>query len=342
MRPYRLADSKALALGSSFKHIPQCISLQLRRSSGGFQSSRVFGDSHQVRAMIEKSVFLDELGRCQKARRCIRHASLWATAGIAALPLLIGATVGTAQELPAATQDTASEPFDPSEASGSGSARASINRSSSGGISDAAAATQFGQTGPGQWLIDDVAREHAKFKAKQASPNPITAITPDTGTDDAALGSRSPGNRRAGGHERGREEVTGSIGRAPVSGVGDPPTSESRTGAMATEAEDGRPSTPPSRRSLKRWDEHGASPRPNTSHGPDDVVTNCVEAPVGQAPEGEHWYYRLDRGTHRKCWYVRAHRQDESRGSFVANGQRLPDRTPADPLDAAWAWWYRR
>ena len=293
--------------------------------------------------MIEKPILLHELGRPRKARRLIRCASLLAAAGVTALPLLIGETPGTAQELPAATQGTASDPFDPSEASGSGSARASINRSSSDGTGDAAAATQFRQTSPGQWLIDDVAREHAKFKVKQASPNPIPPITaPDAGTDDAAVGSRSPGNRRAGAHERGREEVTGSIGRPSVLGVGDPPSSESRTGAMATETEDGRPGTPASRRPLKRWDEHGASSRPNTSHGPDDVATNCVEAPVGQAPEGEHWYYRLDRGTRRKCWYVRAYRQDEPRGSFVTNGQRLPERTSADPLDAAWAWWYRR
>jgi hypothetical protein len=30
---------------------------------------------------------------------------------------------------------------------------------------------------------------------------------------------------------------------------------------------------------------------------------NCLEKPNLQATEGGHWYYRVDRPTHRKCWY---------------------------------------
>jgi hypothetical protein len=29
----------------------------------------------------------------------------------------------------------------------------------------------------------------------------------------------------------------------------------------------------------------------------------CLEKPNLQATEGGHWYYRVDRPTHRKCWY---------------------------------------
>jgi hypothetical protein len=34
-------------------------------------------------------------------------------------------------------------------------------------------------------------------------------------------------------------------------------------------------------------------------------AADCLAAPDGAAPEGSHWYYRLDRATKRKCWYLR-------------------------------------
>jgi hypothetical protein len=288
--------------------------------------------------MIEKPV--DELGVRRKAVRRVRLMNLMAAAGIAALLLFIGETVAIAQEPPTASQGSAPVPFDPSEAGGPRSDRASIDRSRAGGINDPAAATQIGQASPGQWLIDDVARERAKFEVKRASPSPIppTTTASDPAPVEAGVGLRSPEDTRAGGRERGPDEVTGSIGRPPALSVGDSPSSESRAGSVATEAEDGRPDVPPSHRSLERSDEHSASTRPNASRGLVDATMNCVETPVGQAPEGEHWYYRLERETHRKCWYVRAHRRDER--SFVESGRRLSERSSADPLDAAWAWWY--
>ena len=35
-------------------------------------------------------------------------------------------------------------------------------------------------------------------------------------------------------------------------------------------------------------------------------AADCLSAPNSAAPQGSHWYYRLDRATKRKCWYVRA------------------------------------
>jgi hypothetical protein len=32
---------------------------------------------------------------------------------------------------------------------------------------------------------------------------------------------------------------------------------------------------------------------------------DCLAAPNSAAPSGSRWYYRLDRGTQRKCWYMR-------------------------------------
>lgn len=45
----------------------------------------------------------------------------------------------------------------------------------------------------------------------------------------------------------------------------------------------------------------GASPRAGTADAAD-----CLEAPNSAAPENSHWYYRTDRATQRKCWYLRS------------------------------------
>jgi hypothetical protein len=34
-------------------------------------------------------------------------------------------------------------------------------------------------------------------------------------------------------------------------------------------------------------------------------ATDCLAAPKGAAPQGQHWFYRLDRSSKRKCWYLR-------------------------------------
>jgi len=34
------------------------------------------------------------------------------------------------------------------------------------------------------------------------------------------------------------------------------------------------------------------------------AADDCLAAPNGTAPQSSHWYYRVDRATHRKCWYL--------------------------------------
>ncbi|MEY9184231.1 hypothetical protein ABIG06_005820 [Bradyrhizobium sp. USDA 326] len=36
------------------------------------------------------------------------------------------------------------------------------------------------------------------------------------------------------------------------------------------------------------------------------AASDCLTAPKGAAPQGQHWYYRLERTTKRQCWYLRA------------------------------------
>jgi hypothetical protein len=175
------------------------------------------------------------------------------------------------------------------------SGRASIERSGLGGISDPAAATHNAQAtaSPGQWLIDDVARERAKFELRRVSPKPLSA----TNARDAA-----------------------HVG----AGVGLPSSDERRAGKPMVE--DGTLATHRPQRALKRSN-GGSDPSP----GLVDSATKCVEAPVGLASEGEHWFYRLDRETHRKCWYVRAFSEDRARRSIVESDQRPSEPTSPDP-----------
>jgi len=59
-------------------------------------------------------------------------------------------------------------------------------------------------------------------------------------------------------------------------------------------------------------------------------ASDCVAAPGAAAPSGQHWYYRIDRPNHRRCWYLHAtlplqHRPvikhaEEHRGMSAAAG----------------------
>jgi hypothetical protein len=233
-------------------------------------------------AMVEKGFLVEPL---------VRHPSIMVVIGVGAFLLFIGETVGTAQELPTGAIGL--------------SDRAFIERPGPGGISYPAAATHNSQAtpSPGQWLIDDVARERAKFELRQVSPMPLSAANArDAAHVGAGVGSPSSDERRG-------REVTSSIGTPTV--------------------EDGTLGTRRPQRALKR--SNAASPRPDPSPGLVASATKCAEAPVGLASEGEHWYYRLDRETHRKCWYVRAFREDRTGRSIVENDLGMSEPTSPDP-----------
>ncbi len=40
-------------------------------------------------------------------------------------------------------------------------------------------------------------------------------------------------------------------------------------------------------------------------HSASAAPEDCLASPKGTAPEGQHWYYRIDRDTKRQCWYLR-------------------------------------
>ena len=38
----------------------------------------------------------------------------------------------------------------------------------------------------------------------------------------------------------------------------------------------------------------------------ENTAADCLASPKGAAPQGQHWFYRLERATKRQCWYLRA------------------------------------
>lgn len=57
---------------------------------------------------------------------------------------------------------------------------------------------------------------------------------------------------------------------------------------------------------------------------------DCLTAPNGPAPQGNHWYYRTERGTDRKCWYLRTPIQPSH-----AAAQPAADAAAAAPAKAS-------
>jgi hypothetical protein len=218
--------------------------------------------------MIQKSIFLNEMALRWKAVKHPLAAGIFAVAGLAALLLLIIEMDGSISDQSIATQNAASVPFAPAAANGPRSVDASIDRQGRDKITDRDDGTRVADanaTGPGAWLINDVAKTRARAEGTQTSPNALPA---SAATTDARVETR----------------------------VDSPSSSE--THAAADQQTPGSPA--------------GGVARVDTSRAPDDTKTSCLETPVGQAPDGKRWYYRLDREDHRKCWYLRSRKHEAS------------------------------
>jgi hypothetical protein len=59
---------------------------------------------------------------------------------------------------------------------------------------------------------------------------------------------------------------------------------------------------------------------------------DCLASPKGAAPHGERWYYRVERGTKRQCWYTRAAGPKPSQ--TAATETAAPQAAPAQAADA--------
>ena len=61
------------------------------------------------------------------------------------------------------------------------------------------------------------------------------------------------------------------------------------------------------------------------------TASDCLVAPKATAPQGSHWYYRLDREGQRKCWYVAAWKGRTARDT-TARDTTARDTTARDPV----------
>lgn len=60
-----------------------------------------------------------------------------------------------------------------------------------------------------------------------------------------------------------------------------------------------------------------------------DTAADCLAAPKGAAPQGQHWHYRLERATKRQCWYLRAEGAKDS-AKPAQTAQAATDTPKAD------------
>lgn len=63
-----------------------------------------------------------------------------------------------------------------------------------------------------------------------------------------------------------------------------------------------------------------------TATSPANAASDCLASPKGTAPQGQHWYYRLERATKRQCWYLRA-----EGGRVTQTAQAAPDAPATEP-----------
>ena len=63
------------------------------------------------------------------------------------------------------------------------------------------------------------------------------------------------------------------------------------------------------------------------------AAVECITEPNREPPEGSHWYYRVDRATDRKCWYLRAliQRTPDAATAPAAMTQRASTRPAVAP-----------
>jgi hypothetical protein len=59
----------------------------------------------------------------------------------------------------------------------------------------------------------------------------------------------------------------------------------------------------------------------------------CLAGPKGTAPQGGHWYYRVDRATKRHCWYIGDEKEKVARAAPV--NARASDSAALPPKNAA-------
>ena len=72
---------------------------------------------------------------------------------------------------------------------------------------------------------------------------------------------------------------------------------------------------------------------PGAAFAAPDTGSECLSAPKATTPAGGHWYYRLEKGTKRKCWYLgdaggKVNKTAEAAPPSVAEQDSPPSKKP--------------
>jgi hypothetical protein len=66
---------------------------------------------------------------------------------------------------------------------------------------------------------------------------------------------------------------------------------------------------------------------------PYGTADDCLAQPNGDAPQGQHWYYRIDRGTKRHCWYLKG--QGEKVARAASPERAAPAKTASSKTESS-------
>jgi hypothetical protein len=68
------------------------------------------------------------------------------------------------------------------------------------------------------------------------------------------------------------------------------------------------------------------------SHGATPAADDCLAGPKDHAPQGAHWYYRIEHPSNRHCWYLR---DEHDKVVQAAPPSAAPSATPVAPTETA-------
>jgi hypothetical protein len=73
-----------------------------------------------------------------------------------------------------------------------------------------------------------------------------------------------------------------------------------------------------------------SAPLATVSHSATGAADDCLSGPKGQAPQGAHWYYRVERTTKRHCWYLADQRTPRSQTTAMNSPAVTKPQLPQD------------
>ncbi|MBC9876212.1 hypothetical protein G8O24_02495 [Bradyrhizobium sp. INPA01-394B] len=76
------------------------------------------------------------------------------------------------------------------------------------------------------------------------------------------------------------------------------------------------------------------APSPPSAASTTNAASDCLTSPKGAAPQGQHWFYRLERATKRQCWYLRAEAAKDGKATTQA-ASSTPDSPPPQSVQNA-------